>query len=104
LKCDIVLDDKAFETASTEMDALKTRTDALRTKLIELYNELTTALDTPAGKEVDFQAGNVLIKPIEDLTLVIRHISSTLATIIGTGYYKDVFINYEHLNESVKFN
>jgi len=52
LKQDIVLDDMAFHTASAEMKALKERTEALRTKLEEMYKDLTTALDTPAGRQV----------------------------------------------------
>lgn len=101
---DILLDDTAFSTASSEMAALKTRTEALKTKLEEMYNELTTALDTPAGKQVEVLALQVLIKPIEDLLLVIGHVSDTLTEIVGTGYYKDVFIKFEQLNQSIKFN
>jgi len=100
---DILLDDTAFNTASSEMTALKARTQALKAMLVEMYNELTTALDTPAGKQIEFTAGNVLIQPIEDLMLVIQHVSDTLTEIIGTGYYKDVFIKYEQLNQSVAF-
>lgn len=69
-----------------------------------MYKELTTALDTPAGKQVEITAGKVLIKPIEDLLLVIQHISDTLTEIIGTGHYKDIFIKFEQLNQSVTFN
>lgn len=104
LSNDILLDDTAFNTASSEMAALKTRTETLKAKLEEMYKELTTALDTPAGKQVEVTAGKVLIKPIDDLLLVIQHISATLTEIIGTGYYKDVFIEFEQLNQSVKFN
>lgn len=100
---DIVLDSNAFNTASSDMKALKSRTENLKKKLISMYHELTTALDTPAGKQVETTADKVLIKPIDDLLLVINHVSSTLADIIGTGYYKDVFIKYEELNSSLKF-
>ncbi|OPX42026.1 hypothetical protein CLHUN_40850 [Ruminiclostridium hungatei] len=104
LSQDILLDDAAFSTAASEMAALKTRTETLKTKLEEMYKELATALDTPAGKQVEITAGKVLIKPIEDLLLVIQHISDTLTEIIGTGHYKDVFIKFEQLNQSVTFN
>lgn len=104
LSHDILLDDTAFSTASSDMVALKTRTETLKTKLEEMYKELTTALDTPAGKQVEITAGKVLIKPIKDLLLVIDHISDTLTEIIGTGHYKDVFIKFEQLNQNVKFN
>ena len=104
LSHDILLDDTAFNTASSDMSALKTRTEALRTKLNAMYRDLTTALDTPAGKQVEITAGKVLIKPIDDLLLVIQHISATLTQIIGTGHYKDVFIKFEELNQSAKSN
>lgn len=104
LSHDILLDDTAFKTAASNMSALKTRTEALKTKLEMMYKELATALNTPAGKQVEFTAGKVLIKPIEDLLLVIQHIFATLNEIIGTGYYKDVFIKFEQLNQSIKFN
>lgn len=103
LSRDIILDDTAFTTASSEMAELKNRTEELKTELKQMYKDLTTALDTPAGKAVEITAGKVLLKPIEDMLLVIEHISSTLEEIIGTGYYKDVFIKFEQLNQSIKF-
>jgi hypothetical protein len=104
LKQDIVLDDMAFHTASSEMKALKERTEALKTKLKQMYRDMTTALDTPAGRQLEMTAEDVLIKPIDDLLLVIQHVSDTLTQIIGTGYYKDIFIKFEQLNESIKFD
>lgn len=99
----IALYDTAFNTASSEMATLKIRTERLKTKLEAMYKELTTALDTPAGNAVEFTAGRVLIKPIDDLLLVIGQVSSTLTEIIGTGHYKNVFIKFEQLNQSVRF-
>lgn len=104
LSYDIILDDTAFSTASQDMAALKTRAENLKTKLEKMYSDLTTALDTPAGKQVEITAGNVLIEPIDSMLLVIDHISSTLTEIIGTGHYKDVFIKFEQLNQNIKFN
>ncbi len=103
LSHDIVLDDTAFDTASAEMLELKTRAENLKKKLEEMYKDLTTALNTPAGKKIEVTAEKVLIKPIEDLLLVIKHISDTLTKIIGTGYYKDVFIKFDEFNQSIKF-
>lgn len=103
LSQDIVLDSDAFKTASSDMELLRTRTENLKNKLQLMYHELTTALDTPAGKQVELTAEKVLIEPIHSLLLVIEHISSTLTDIIGTGYYKDVFIEFEKLNSSLKF-
>lgn len=103
LSHDILLDDSAFDIASSEMKTLKTRAEALKTKLEQMYSDLSTAMDTPAGKAVETTAKNVLIKPIDDLLLVIDHISSTLTEIIGTGHYKDVFVKFEELNNNIKF-
>lgn len=103
LSQDIVLDSEAFNTASADMKALKIRTENLKKKLESMYKEFTTALDTPAGKQVETTAEKVLIKPIDDLLLVIDHVSATLTDIIGTGHYKDVFIKFEELNSSLKF-
>lgn len=102
LSQDIILDDSAFSTASQDMKDLAERAEKLKSKLTQMYNDLTKALDTPAGRQLELTAKDVLIKPIEDLLLVIRHTSDTLTEIIGTGYYKSVFIKYEELNQSIK--
>ena len=102
LSQDIVLDDSAFSTASQDMKDLAERTERLKSKLTQMYNDLTKALDTPAGRQLELTAKDVLIKPIEDLLLVIRHTSDTLTEIIGKGYYKSVFIKYEELTQRIK--
>lgn len=104
LSHDILLDDTAFNSASSEMSTLKTRTETLKKKLEEMYRDLATALDTPAGNQVELTAEKVLLQPIDDLLLVIQHVSKTLTEIIGAGHYKDVFIEFEQLNQSIKFN
>lgn len=104
LSQDIVLNDTAFHNASKDMAALKARTEALKEKLEKMYQDLTTALDTPAGRQIQITAGEVLIEPVDKLLLVIEHISETLTEIIGTNYYNDVFIKFEQLNQSITFN
>ena len=94
---DIVLDDTAFTTASQEMAVLKQDAANLKTKLEKMYENVSTALDTTAG-EIQVTAKDVLLQPIEDMSVVIQHISETLNTIIGSGYYKDIFVQYEELN------
>jgi hypothetical protein len=96
------LDDTAFTTASDDAAALKSRAQKLKTKLEAMYKELTSALDTPAGKAVELTADKVLIKPIDDLLLTIEHLAITLKEIIDTSHYKGVFINYEQLNQNIK--
>lgn len=103
LSHDIILDDMAFTTASSDMKELKIRTENLRTRLKQMYRDLTTAMDTPAGNAVETMAESVLIKPIDDMLLIIDHISSILTEIIGTGYYKNVFIKFEDFNSNIKF-
>jgi hypothetical protein len=95
---DLVVDEEKFSTAAADMRALKTRTNALKTKLEGMYDSLAGAMDTPAGKEVQLEAKNVLLKPVENMSLVVGHISDTLDLIIGSGYYKDVFTGFEELS------
>lgn len=104
LEQDILLDSQAFEAAAADMKELEIRAEKLKSNIQSMYRELTTALDTPAGRKVDLTAEKVLIKPIEDLLLVIAHVSSTLSEIIGTGHYKDVFIKFEELNSNLEFH
>ena len=58
-----------------------------------MYNDLTTALDTPAGKEIEIEAKDVLIKPIDDLILVIDQMSKTLDDIKIPHIIKVCLIN-----------
>lgn len=104
LSYDIILDDTAFTNAAADIELLKKRTENLRVKLEAMYESLVDALNTPAGQELKSTAKSVLIEPINKLMLVIEHISTTLSQIIGTGYYKDIFIKYETLNNSIQFN
>lgn len=104
LEQDIKLNSEAFKTAANEMSDLKTRAETLKTTLEQMYEDLTTALDTPAGKEIELEAKDVLIKPIDNLILVIGQMSETLNDIIGTPYYQGVFDGYEQLMQNVKFN
>ncbi len=95
---DIILDDMAFLAASQDMAALKQDAADLKIKLEKMYTNVSNALDTSAGREIQVTAKDVLLQPIEDLSIVIQHISDTLDTIIGSGYYKDIFVKYEELN------
>ena len=101
---DILLDEDAFKDASDAMAKLKTDTEALKERMKTMYSELKKAMDTPAGDAVEFVSEKSLIKPIEDMLLVIGHISSTLTEIKGSPYYKDVFKKYEELNSNAKLN
>ena len=95
---DLVVDEKKFNDAAQEMEELKIRTNNLKEKLSAMYDDLAAAMDTPAGKEIQLEAKNVLLKPVENMSLVVGHISDTLNLIIGSGYYKDVFTGFEELS------
>lgn len=95
---DLVVDEEKFNSAAQQMEALKRRTEALKEKLSGMYDDLATAMDTASGKEVQLEAKNVLLKPVENMSLVVGHISDTLNLIIGSGYYKDVFTGFEELS------
>ncbi len=95
---DLVVDEEKFNEAAQQMEDLKRRTNALKEKLSGMYDELASAMDTPAGKEIQLEAKNVLLKPVENMSLVVGHISDTLNLIIGSGYYKDVFTGFEELS------
>ena len=92
---DIKLNSDAFSDAAEGMAGLKTRAEALKEKLQQMYSDITTALDTPAE--------DVLIQPIDDLILVIDQMSRTLDDIISTPYYQRVFDKYDELVESINF-
>lgn len=86
------------------MKDLKKRAEDLKKDLKAMYKNLTTALDTPAGKALELAAEDVLIEPIDKMILVIDHISDSLNEVKGKGYYKDVFDKFEQLNQNIKFN
>ena len=93
LSKDLQLDETKFNNASRDMKALKKRTNELKTKLEGMYESLASAMDTPAGKEVQLEAK----KPVENMALVVGHISDTLELVIGNNYYKDVFDGFDEL-------
>ncbi len=104
LEKDVALRSEAFKTAASEMSALKIRAETLKAMLEQMYRDLTTALDTPAGKAIEIDAKGALFEPIESLILVIGQMSKTLDDIIDTPYYQGVFDEYEQLVQNIKFN
>lgn len=98
---DVKLNESAFITAANEMEKLKGRTGRLKDELEKVYNGLSDALKSEAGDEFKITSNNVVLEPIENLQLVINQMSDTLNTIIGTGYYKDIFIDFESLTQNL---
>lgn len=98
LEEDLVVDEEKFATAAADMTDLKTRTNELKVALEKMYDDLANAMNTPSGKELQLEAKDVLLKPVENMSLVVGHISDTLNLIIGSGYYKDIFTGFEELS------
>lgn len=98
LREDLVIDEEKFNSAAQKMEELKRRTNDLKDKLDTMYENLVSAMNTPSGKEAQLEAKKVLLKPVENMSLVVGHISDTLNLIIGSGYYKDVFTGFEELS------
>lgn len=98
LSDDLVVDEEKFNSSAADMEALKKRVENLKERLSGMYDSLATALDTPAGHELQLEAKEVLLKPVENMSLVVGHISDTLNLVIGNGYYKDVFTGFEELS------
>lgn len=101
LSKDVTLNEEKFKTAASEMGKLKTRTETLKEDLKSLYDGLVEALKSEAGDELDLAAEDVLFEPIENLSLVIKQISDTLNTIIGNGYYNDIFRAFDELKNNL---
>lgn len=101
---DIILNDDALQTASDDMKQLKKDTENLKAKMEKMYQDLKNAMDTPSGEAVELVSKDVLLDPIDNLLLVVDHISTTLAQIQDKGYYNDVFVKFKELNSSIKFN
>ena len=99
----IHIDDQALKTAASDMLALKTRNKNLKDKLAKMYQDLTTALDTPAGHAVEWTGKDVLL---------LEHMSDTLNVIIGQDtrqggeprgtYYDKLFDEYEELDQILR--
>ena len=103
----VKLVDGDFTNAASRMEALKTRNDNLKTKLENMFNDLMDALDTPAGHSLNITGRDVLLQPIEDMGLVIKHMSETLNTIIGKNgvsnvYYDKIFDEYNDIDRILK--
>ena len=98
---DLMLNDDKFSTAVSDIANLKKRTDQLKKDLGDMYDDLKSALDTESGQEVEIEAKKTLLKPVENMSLVIGHISDSLNLINGGGYYKDVFDGFDNLKNTL---
>ena len=96
---DILLDESAFQTATSDFSALSTRLQNLRTTIENMLNTLQAGFDTPAGTKFINSCKNNLLAPLSDQKLVIAHISENLA--IARQSYASVFTEYQQVNAAI---
>lgn len=97
---DILLDESAFQAATSDLSALSTRLQHLRATIESMLDTLQQGFDTPAGTKFIDSCKNNLLAPLDDQKLVIAHISETLA--IARQSYASVFSEYQQLNASIR--
>lgn len=96
----VVLDDEAFNTASTAFNELAASLQSLRNDVEEMLEALRTGFDTPAGRKFMSSCESNLIEPLEQQKLVIEHISSTLT--MAKDKYSPIFDEYGQLNAQIR--
>lgn len=97
---DIVLDEAAFEKASSEFETLADELQRLRNDIGELIDSLKSGFDTPAGRKFMKSCEDNLLRPLDRQKIVIEHVSSTLNDV--KGKYSSVFSEYESLNTTIR--
>ncbi len=103
----ILISEEALEQAASDMAALYKRNQDFYTKMKEMFNGISNALNTPAGAEIKITGGDVLLDPIRDMNRILEHMSYTLNTIIGKDgrpkgiYYDKLFQEYEELSQII---
>ncbi len=101
LKKDVTINDEAFDKAEDELNKLITRADQLKTDFKDLYDGFANALLCETGDELKITGEEVVLKPIENLSLVLKQVHDTLELIKGGGYYKDIFDDFENLQKGI---
>jgi len=103
-----IISEEALKEAVRDMDTLQKRNQALKTKLENMFRDLTSALDTPAGHAIQWSGQNVVVQPVDDMAKVIKLMSDILNSIIGKGpngrgyYYDKLFVEYDELDTTLK--
>lgn len=108
----IKIDEDALKSAASRMAQLKVRCNNLQQKLTTMYNDVTKALDTPAGKAMSWEGGKEIITPIDSMSKVIGRVSDILNILVGLDgetvsgpknvYYDKIFKEYEDLDRILK--
>lgn len=103
-----IISEEALKEAVRDMGTLQQRNQALKTKLENMFRDLTSALDTPAGHAIQWSGQNVVVQPVDDMAKVIKLMSDVLNSIIGNGpngrgyYYDKLFVEYDELDTTLK--
>ena len=104
LKKDVKINDEAFDKAEEELKKLVGRAETLKNDLASLFEGLMTALQCETGDELELAEQEVVLKPIENLQLVLNQIHDTLELVKGEGYYKNIFSDFEELQKGFTGN
>ena len=95
----IILDEGAFENASSRLKTLSGDMQNLKTKIENLMSELRIGFDTPAGEKFFKLCGDSLVQPLDDQAHVIEHIAENLRE--ARAKYSSVFTEYQTLNNAI---
>jgi len=97
---DILLDQEQFKIASNQLTTLSNEMSNLRRDIDALLNDLSVGFDTPAGRKFITTCKNGLLQPMDDLAIVILHVSQNLD--LARSQYESVFTEFKALNNSIK--
>lgn len=96
---DILLDEEAFQKASTDYADLAQKMEELQTEISNLLDELEKGFDTPAGRKFIKSCRNGLLEPMRKQSIVISHVSTNLSQ--AQRQYQSVFKEYKALNNTI---
>ena len=91
----IVLDEEAFQKASTDLDDLAVKLQQLKADIEEMLNDLQQGFDTPAGHKFVDACHNTLLDPVSKQAEVLQHVARNLST--AKTSYESVFEDYRDL-------
>lgn len=96
---DILLDEEAFQKASTDYADLAQKMEELQTEISNLLDELEKGFDTPAGRKFIKSCRSGLLELMRKQSIVINHVSTNLSQ--AKRKYQSVFNEYKALNNTI---
>lgn len=103
----IQIDKEALLEAEEKMKALYERNLIFYGTLKEMFSGIATALQSPAGEAIEITGEEVLLEPIQRMSLILKHTCDTLSSIIEGGEdtdnstYGPLFRKYSELCELI---